>query len=171
MCRAGKLFAVQEWFKVNKYVEPPDINSRQWPMGIAIEMGFHSLVEVLLQNGIPANGDAVEAALWERNEDIVRLLFEYGADARSVNFSEVVDIASPPLMRFFLDRGADPIAGYPIAKGLIRTTRPLLGIYKTYSLKYPQLQFQADMALRHFCEEGKLRGVCLMMWLGANQTS
>ncbi len=137
-------------------------------MGIAIESGFHSMVEVLLQNEVPPDGSALSAALCRRNEDIVNLLLQYGADVRSLDFSDVVETASPALMRVFIDRGADPITGYPIAKGLIQTTRPLLGIYKTYIDQYPQLQFQADMALRHFCEDGGLRGVCLLLWLGAN---
>jgi hypothetical protein len=37
------------------------------------------------------------------------------------------------------------------------------GIYKTYIEKYPQRQFQADMALRDFCQEGNLRGVSLLI--------
>jgi hypothetical protein len=44
LCRAGKLFAVQEWFKTHKYREPERYDRRHWPMGIAIEKGFHSLV-------------------------------------------------------------------------------------------------------------------------------
>lgn len=168
LCKAGKLFAVQKWFKEHKYSEPANINSRQWPMGIAIDMGFNSLVEVLLQNGVPADGSALDAALWRRHEEFVRLLLHYGADVRSVPFADVVDTGSPNLIRLFIEGGADMFTGFPIAKGLIQTTRPLLGIYKSYIEKYPQLQFQADMALRHFCEEGSLRGVSLLMWLGAN---
>ena len=79
-----------------------------------------------------------------------------------------VYVSDPTIIRLFIDRGADVLTGYPIAKGLIHATRLFLGIYKSYIGKYPQLQSQADMALRHFCEKGNLRGVSLLMWLGAN---
>jgi hypothetical protein len=104
-------------------------------------------------NGIPPDGSALEVALRLRNEGIVRLLLQYGADARSVPFAEVVDTSSPVLIRMFIELGADLFTGFPIAKGLIRATRLFLGIYKTYIEKYPQLQFQADVALRHLCAD------------------
>lgn len=78
LCRAGKLFAVQAWFKAYKYVEPERYDCRHWPIGIAIEKGFHSLAEVLLQNGVPADGRALEMAAQYRNQDIVELLFTKG---------------------------------------------------------------------------------------------
>ncbi|MFN0017411.1 MAG: hypothetical protein ACKVP0_04070 [Pirellulaceae bacterium] len=82
LCKAGKLFTVQEWFKNHKYSEPENLNYRHWPMGIAIGLGFHSLIEVLLQNGIPADGSALQVALRRRNKDIVMLLLQYGADGQ-----------------------------------------------------------------------------------------
>ena len=51
LCREGKLFAVQEWFKGGGKPEFAPKHRRDWAMGIAIEKGFHSLVEVLLRNG------------------------------------------------------------------------------------------------------------------------
>ena len=35
LCRVGKLFAVQEWFKNHKYDEPERYDCRHWPIGIA----------------------------------------------------------------------------------------------------------------------------------------
>jgi hypothetical protein len=100
--------------------------------------------------------------------DFVDLLFQYGANARTVTFDEVIETANPAVIQRFIDLGADLYAGYPIARGLVRATRPFLAIYKGAIEKHPQLQFQADMALRHFADAGSLRGVCLLMWLGAN---
>ena len=168
LCRAGKLFAVQDWFKTHKYKEPERYDCKHWPIGIAIEMGFHSLAEVLLQNGVPADGRALQRAAEYRNKDIVELMFQFGAKADMVEFEYIVSIGEAQIIRMFIERGADLITDYPIAKGLIRLTRLFLGIYKTYIDKYPALQFQADIALRHFCEEGNLRGASLLMWLGAN---
>ena len=168
MCRVGKLFAVQEWFKTHKYNEPERYDCKHWPMGIAIEKGFHSLAEVLLQNGVPADGRALQTAAEYRNKEIVELMFQFGAEVNLVDFEYIVSIGEAQIIRLFIERGADLVTNYPIAKGLIRLTRLFLGIYKTYIDQHPELPFQADMALRHFCEEGNLRGVSLLMWLGAN---
>ena len=89
LCRAGKLFAVQKWFKIHKYNEPERYDHKHWPMGIAIEKGFHSLV-VVLQSGLPAVGRALEWAADYRNKPVVELLFEYtGADVRSADFEYI----------------------------------------------------------------------------------
>lgn len=168
MCREGRLFEVQEWFKANKYRQPEKLRSVNWPIGIAIEKGFHSLVEVLLQNGIPADGGALSLAVRRRNFGIVELLFKYGATVDLVSFHDVVSTGHRDIALFFIERGADIVTGYPIAQGLIYRTRPFLGIYKSLIQKNPQIQFQADIALRHFCKEGSMRGVSLMLWLGAD---
>ena len=81
-----------------------------------------------------------------RNKDIIELLLQHGADVNSIDFGEVVYVSDPTIIRLFIDRGADVLTGYPIARGLIHATRLFLGIYKSYIGKYPQLQFQADMA-------------------------
>jgi hypothetical protein len=168
LCRAGKLFAVQDWFKKHRYCEPARYDSRHWPIGIAIEKGFHSLVEVLLQNGVPANARALQRAVEAHDRDIVELMFQYGATVNMVEFDYVVFSGNGEIIRMFIERGADLVTNYPITAGLIRQTRFFLGIYKSNIEQHPELQFQADMALRHFCDEGSLRGVSLLMWLGAN---
>jgi hypothetical protein len=51
LCRDGKLFAVDAWFKSGGQPDLSPKHRRNWAMGTAIERGFHSLVEVLLKNG------------------------------------------------------------------------------------------------------------------------
>ena len=55
MCRAGRLFAVQEWIAAGKPINPPPFprrsNHARARLDIAVESGFHSLVEVLLKGG------------------------------------------------------------------------------------------------------------------------
>lgn len=152
----------------NRFVEPEKYECRCWPMGIAIEKGFHSLVEVLLQNGIPADARALQEAVSWRSQDIVELLFEYGAEVNSIDFEDVVRTSHREIIHMFIRRGADLITGYPVAQGLIQATRLWLGIYKSCVSKLPELQFQADIALRHFCSQKSLRGVSLLMWLGGD---
>jgi len=168
LCREGRLFEVQRWFLANRYHPPDKVHHANWPMGIAIEKGFHSLVEVLLQHGIPADCSALSLAVRRRNLGMVELLFKYGATLDLVSFHAVVATSHRNIILFFIERGADIHTGYPIAQGLIRQTRLFLGIYKSLIEKHPELQFQADIALRHFCKQGSLRGVALLLWLGAN---
>jgi hypothetical protein len=58
LCKAGKLFEVQEWIGSGKPVNPPPSVSgykRKSPLEIAIDLGFHSLVKVLLDGGADIN--------------------------------------------------------------------------------------------------------------------
>jgi hypothetical protein len=99
---------------------------------------------------------------------IVKLLLDHGAQVAWMSFGEVVCWPKPEVLRIFIERGADTHTGYPVAAALKRSPKAFLGVYKSYINRYPGWQFQADMALRHFCHEGSLRGVCLLLWLGAN---
>jgi hypothetical protein len=168
LVREGRLFEVQQWFKDNRYEEPEQYTSVHWPMGIAIEKGFHSMVEVLLQNGIPADYSALQRATAFRKAGLVDLLFLYGATVDMVDLDSVVWTGDRAIILKFISLGADLVTGYPIATGLIRHTKLFLGIYKSLINQHPYLQFQADMALLHFCEATNLRGVSLLMWLGAS---
>jgi hypothetical protein len=49
LCRAGKLFAVQARIREGKTLSSPSGNFTTSPLRTAIDTGFHSLVEVLLQ--------------------------------------------------------------------------------------------------------------------------
>lgn len=81
----------------------------------------------------------------------------------------------PNVIRYFLDRGADFVTGYPFAFAFGEKIRTSLGPWKECKQKYPhlaaQLQEQADRALRHFCFEGDLKWVSLLLWAGANPRS
>lgn len=120
---------------------------------------------------MPADERALQTAVEYRNKDIVELMFQLGATVDMVDFGYIALSGDAEIIRMFIERGADLLTGYPIAKGLIGLTRLFLGIYKSYIDKHPELQFQADIALRHFCKEGNLRGVSLLIWLGANPRS
>ena len=54
LCRAGRLFEVQEWIASGKPVNPPPLGKGtqpKTPLQIAVDSGFHSLVRVLLEAG------------------------------------------------------------------------------------------------------------------------
>ena len=45
---------------------------------------------------------------------------------------------------------------------------PVLGVLKQYEERFPSLKEQANIALRHSCQEGNLKWVSLMLWAGAD---
>jgi hypothetical protein len=55
LCKAGRLFEVQDWIKsgdpINLALPPEKGRHRKTPLEVAIESGFHSLVQVLLEAG------------------------------------------------------------------------------------------------------------------------
>ena len=71
----------------------------------------------------------------------------------------------PTIIRYFLDHGPDFITDSPFAiafREKIRTAlRPLRECKQRYPDLAPQLQEQADQALRHFCFNGDLKWVSL----------
>jgi hypothetical protein len=82
-----------------------------------VETGFHSLVELLAQHEQRqeqkdrALADAVE----RKRLDMVEVLVEHGARIESVPFDDVLLTWERPIMRFFLDHGADAVTGKPFA--------------------------------------------------------
>src|SRR5262245_32166962 len=68
------------------------VQNSQIPIGIAIEKGFHSLVEVLLRNGVSADERALAKAVRRRNKDIVELLLQFGAKVGMVGLEPIVYI-------------------------------------------------------------------------------
>src|SRR5579864_4161387 len=62
-----------------------------------------------------------------RRLDFVELLIENGAEITSVPLADVLLTWEPIQMRFFSDRGADPIKGFPFATAFgakVRTAMP-----------------------------------------------
>lgn len=168
LCREGRLYEAEAWLKAGKPAQLAHKNIRCTPLGIAIDRGFHSLVRVLLQHGFAPTPKHLAFAVRKGHVGIVELLFEHGADVNWLSFEQVTYWPRPEIVKMFIERGADTRTGYPIAHVLKRTPRAFLGVYKTYLERFPDWQFQADMALRHFCREGSMRGVCLLLWLKAN---
>ena len=170
-CKAGNLPAVSNWIAQGNPLDPPPGKKtrRLTPLQVAIEKGFLTLTEVLLKAGANplANGNALMHAINHKRADIIALLLDRGALVDSGLFSWACSTGDPDTIRVFLEHGADPIKGFPFYQGFTSCLRPMLGIYKTYVEKFPELQIQADMALCHYAKEGNLRCVSLLLWAGA----
>jgi hypothetical protein len=107
--------------------------------------------------------------------DFIELLVENGAEVKSVPFSDVLLEWNPRIFRFFLEHGADPVAGCPFAVAFSNKIRTALGPFVELKRSRPEvsasLQEQSDCALRYFCDKGDLKWISLMLWAGANPRS
>ena len=171
LCRAGKLFAVQRWIRDGRPYRMPPGNFATSPIRTAIQSGFHSLVEVLLQEGAvdeEEKNDALIRAIDSRNFDLVELLAQYGADPRTVDFDTVLWSRHPQIMRWFVANGLDLECGYPIANAFRYKHREFLGVYMSVRDQLPTAPRQAAMALRYHAADGNLKWVSLLLWAGAD---
>jgi len=173
LCKAGRLFDIQDWISSGKSLcIPADL--RTTPLKIALDTGFHSLVDLLIRHepNQEIKNRALRQAVVLKRLDFVELLVSNGADISSVPFIEVLDAWNPNIIRYFLGHGADFITGSPFAIAFGEKIRTAIGPWRECMEKYPhlasQLQEQADRALRHFCFSGDLKWVSLLVWAGAN---
>jgi hypothetical protein len=171
LCRAGKLFAVQRWIREGKRSRMPEENFSTSPVRIAIEQGFHSLVEVLLQDNVLSKDEKNEwlaRAVDSRNLDVVELLAQYGADPSCVDFDSVLWSRDPGIIRWFIAHGLDLESDYMIARAFRDKHREFLGIYMSVRDQLPTARKQAAMALRYHASAGNLKWVSLLLWAGAD---
>ncbi len=169
LVRGGKLFAVQKWIADGKPVTPPD---PYWfsPLRVAVKTGFHSMIELLLQQGVETDelDYLLSNAVWDGNFEIIQLLVEYGADIRTVDFEDVCRTGHPFIIHYFLDRGIDADTGYPFALALRYPKKRYLGVFMRYRDKIPSFRYQINLALRYHAQQGNLKWVSLLMWAGGD---
>jgi hypothetical protein len=178
MCRAGRLFDVQDWVRRGQPIALLDASTRitinRTPLGVAIESGFHSLAQVLLEAGAPTRQgryNALEHAVSVRRAYLAALLIEHGAKVDDVDMCHVVDNWEPAMVELFLANHASLVRSAPIAYGLIEKIRPVLGLLKRRGVEQPELMRQADVALRHHVNAGSPKWVALLLWAGASPWS
>lgn len=116
LCRAGRLYDVERWIVEGKSIRTsPQIRKR--PLQVAIDLGFHSLIELLVRNedSQAAKNQALAESVSARRLDLVQLLALHGAEIQSVPLVDVLLTWEPVMIRFFLDNGADVITDSPFA--------------------------------------------------------
>ncbi len=180
LCRAGRLYEIDQWIADGKSLDISAARRRgrkETLLELAVETGFHSLVELAAKNepSEESKTAALSLAVSAKRMDLIELLCANGADPKTVPLDTVLFEWDPTLIRFFLDHGADPIEGRPFAeafRGKIRTAlRAFVECKKAHPELGPQLQEQLDCALRHFCGEGDLKWISLLMWAGGDSHS
>lgn len=170
LCRAGKLFAVQDWLdRGQPYLTAAGARGRS-PFEVALDTGFHSLVEVFLRAGVPQEekDSALCSAVFARRLELARLLVKYGADPHALSTEDVFDSRSPELIRWMITLGLDLETRWPIARVLENRRRECLGIYMDLRDRVPSARRQAAMALRVHARDGNLKWVSLLLWAGAD---
>ena len=84
LCRGGRLYEVEKWIGSGRSLVMPS-GTRKTPLGIAIDMGFHSLAELLARHETQEQrNNALRHAVREKSWEYVYLLLEHGADLKSV---------------------------------------------------------------------------------------
>jgi hypothetical protein len=176
LCKKGRLFEIQNWIvSGNSLCVPTEVKTT--PLKVALDTGFHSLVELLVRNeeSQDVKNQALQQAVSLKRLDLIELLVSHGGEVSSVPFIEVLYVWEPTIIRYFLDHGADFITDSPFAFAFGEKIRTALRPWRECREKYPgfaaQLQEQADRALRHFCFKGDLKWVSLLMWAGADPRS
>ena len=176
LCHAGKLYETERWIAAGNSIRvSAEIGEK--PLEVALSLGFHSLAELLLRHeeSQEEKNSALAKAVSLRRLDLVELALTHGADLHTVPLENVLLEWNPSIIRLFIDRGADIISGAPFAIAFsekIRTTLgPFLECKRNHPELVPQLQEQADRALRYFCAQANLKWVSLMLWLGADPRS
>jgi len=176
LCREGRLFELQRWVEEGKPLTFPG-NYRRGPLHVALDVGFHSLVEFLLQHerDQAVKDEALKDACWRNQRAAMFLALKYGANIGAVRFQDVIETWDRELVKVFIEQGADPVTDAPFARAFKGRVKAALGSFLDCRRARPELaealQEQADMALRQACHDEDLKWVSLLMWLGANPRS
>lgn len=173
LCREGRLYELEKWVaEGGTLAMPPDY--KQSPLRIALDKGFHSLIEFLLRHGADQakKDDTLRTALLNEQPQIAMLALDYGADPKSVSFFDALVANSPPIATLLLKHSADPITDYPFPRafqaGIRSTLRTFLECRRLRPDLGNTLQEHLDMALRQACSDGRERLAGLLAWAGAN---
>lgn len=173
LCREGRLFELQGWVAAGKPLTVPD-HYRRTPLRVALDTGFHSLIEFLLQHedDQSTKDEVLRASCWTNQLSVMQLALNYGASISAVSFEDVIKTWDREVVRVFLERGADPVTNAPFARAFKARVKSALGSFLDCKRARPDLaealQQQADMALRQACQDEDLKWVSLLTWLGAN---
>jgi hypothetical protein len=141
LCRAGRLYEVEAWIRAGRSLAVPR-EVRTTPLGVALDTGFHSLIELLLRHeeSQQVKNEVLRDAVFLRNPDVVELAIANGADVTSVSFLDVLLTSVRALVASFLERGADAITDHPFARAFHQArTKTTIGSYLDCRRSRPDL--------------------------------
>lgn len=173
LIKAGRLFEVQAWIREGKRVmDPQNEHSQFCPLFRSVEMGFHSLVVVILQAAEwppSALQAALSLALERKRIDLVGQLRSRCTSVATIDFELVCRTVDPELIEEFLRAGADPARDNGFARALVGIkARPLLRFYRSLRAEFPVLDAQAALALWVAVNQGQPGWAAMLRWAGAD---
>ncbi len=169
-CEQGMLYEAEAWLEAGRVATQPE-DSKHCPLTLATEMGFHSLVKLLLGHACTDEQklNALEQAAEAGNLEICKLLVEAGTTATHLRFWHLDHIINRPLIEYLLDHGLDLARDNDLAHLLVnRRVKPLLGIYLQHIERFPEWKKQAAIALCEFVRSRDKKWTSLMIWAGAD---
>lgn len=91
LCAAGRLYEVEDWIRAGHSLRVPR-SVRRTPLEVAIELGFHSLVELLARHAPDqqSRNELLQQAVMRRRSDLIDLALAHGAEMQSVPFVDVL---------------------------------------------------------------------------------
>ena len=103
LCERGMLYEAEEWLKQGNLATQP-AESKGCPLCIASEMGFHSLVKLLLryESTDEQKLHALELAALPGNLDICKLLVKAGAPVEQLHYEYLDDVIRRPVIETVL---------------------------------------------------------------------
>ena len=112
MCRTGRLYEIQRWISEGKSIDIAVASKRRRPeslLELAVETGFHSLVELIAKNeqGADAKTAALCAAVSARRMDLIEVLCANGAEPKTVPLDTVTTCSLR--VRWLLFRPSPPL--------------------------------------------------------------
>jgi hypothetical protein len=128
---------------------------------VAVETGFHSLVELIAKHETHQSSKdaALALAVSTRRLDLVELLVADGADIQSVPLVDVLLTWEPKIIRFFLDHGADAVGGRPFAEHSAPRSEPHFGYMSSTSERIRNSQHSYRSKLIVLCAISAAREV------------
>jgi len=154
-CQEGMLFEIQEWIRAGKLV-PTGRTAREAPLVLAAGKGFHSLIVILLDQGLGLEQDRLDAALAAAAKgghlEVCRLLLERGAAIGAVQATDVVRCGNFEAAAFLMAAGADIVNDYPLARDLMEERAEALAFFRRFR-RLKEVRRQGAMALRHVVNE------------------
>jgi hypothetical protein len=177
LVRQGKLFELMDWVKEGKpTLIPYKQNVSRSPIIRAARIGNHSMVTFLWKHALQSQweiDDLIHYTMWENSPaaaEIVLYLLEHGLPIGRLTACDVFPTHNEKLIRLALKRGMDVRGGDGFADALLSTgcSKFLLRLYRELKDDYPDLVFEAHIALRYAAKEGKLRAAALLTWVGVD---
>lgn len=172
LVRQGHLFELQRRIASGTKVFREDLPGNRSLLGEAVDVGFHSTVEYLLNIEEWSVGKLTalaQCSLYRRREDIAQLLLTAGGKLNEIDFDALAHNLNFDLMERFLREGGEPEYEDQFAVALERCTqKPFLAFYMRMRKEFPILNQQASLALAETIRSKNLRWTSLLAWAGVD---